>query len=545
MVFNILNNLTKVLNLLFPIMKLQLSTLLFFIPFLVCSQNIKFWAKADAKQVALGNYFELSYIVQNASLQDVEIPDFKDFIKKTDPVSSVNYQNNVKTEQISITLQAKKIGTFIIPPTKIKVNGVFQLTNPVSIEVVNQKLKNKGTTLFLEMSVENKVNYIGAPITLTIKSYSTIPIQSFSELNFPNLEHFISQEQSNFDDSPIKEIINGVAYETRVIKKFYLYPQKTGTLIINPLSINAFVKENEIDLKSIGLQSNELTLSIKKIPDNAPKEFNGAIGHYVMLCDFGKENTSRLKITIKGIGDIKRIHPPSIVHSDSIYILAPSLIQEKIENDTAQKVYEFILMAKQTCHSKVNVLFSYFDTEKNQYEVLKQEISLSLKATSQNMEQTDAQSNKNNANSNVSQNLLYLILIIPLLALIFYFYKKKPQIQEKISSEIIARTETELTIPIMSIAEVEYELQKGSVSLFYKRASLLLQNQLIKHYNLPKNSSRFSLLKALSQSDRKNLTEPIISFLNRCDAARFGGALETLDAKNDLVLLKDLLEKIS
>lgn len=527
-------------------MKFIFTTLLLFFSLFVFAQSMKFWAKADAKQVPLGGYFELSYVVQNASLEDIEIPNFKDFIKKTDPISSVSYQSGIKTEQISITLQSKKLGLFTIPAAKIKINGVFFLTNAVSVEVVKQGIKSEKVNMLVEMNVANKENYLGAPILLEIKSYSTVPIQSFSELSLPNLERFISQEISNLEDKPIKEIINGIEYETQIIKRYWLYPQTIGIVKISPLVINAFIKEKNLDLKSIGLQSNELTLNINKLPEHAPDGFKGVVGKYKLFCSFDKDNNARLRVMIKGIGDIKRIHAPSIIHSDSIDILEPNLLQEKIENDTSLKVYEFILMAKQNCQSNIKVVFPYFDTEKNQYQVLSQQLSINLKAVATNPISENTQPNEQIQHVNTNRKYLYLAFIISLLSLFFYFFKKdRLQKQEKIEKGISNNLEKKPINRTISIIEIERELQTGNTSLFYKNASLLIHSQLFTYFKLPRNSSRSTLINKLSQSDKKNLAEPINSFLDRCDAARFGAALEAFDAHKDLILLKEIMEKIS
>ena len=124
------------------------SFFFFFFATHLLSQNINFSARADAKQVPLGGYVEVSFTLQNASLEKPQLPDFRNFNVMSGPNkgSSITVINGVKTEEktISFTLQAKTLGVFTLAPARVIVNGKTYSTASLQIEVVKSSNVAKG-----------------------------------------------------------------------------------------------------------------------------------------------------------------------------------------------------------------------------------------------------------------------------------------------------------------------------------------------------------------------------------------------------------------
>jgi hypothetical protein len=127
---------------------------------------------------------------------------------------------------------------------------------------------------------------------------------------------------------PDRRVVNGVPYQTILLKRVALYPTRDGRLRIEPLRIESEVRPragNPRDpfyayrsrFRSMDVTSNALDVDVRRLPAGAPDSFTGAVGNYA----FSRQHTATtlqtgdpLNITfdIEGRGNFAMIDAPEI-----------------------------------------------------------------------------------------------------------------------------------------------------------------------------------------------------------------------------------------
>jgi len=102
-------------------------------------QSPRFTVNVSTDSVLWGNYFKVTFSIENAPGVQFEAPDFPDFYIVSGPNMSSSFSliNGVSTQSISYTyfLEPKAIGVFYIQPASIESGGEVLETLPIQIKV--------------------------------------------------------------------------------------------------------------------------------------------------------------------------------------------------------------------------------------------------------------------------------------------------------------------------------------------------------------------------------------------------------------------------
>ena len=123
----------------------------------------------------------------------------------------------------------------------------------------------------------------------------------------------------NHIDSRVE--LGGKVYLTRTLQRMALFPQREGSLGIEPLTLQvSIVKENRgrgadndpfgqlfssPDLEQKVITANALIFNIKPLPNNAPANFSGGVGDFQASFSISKteattDDALSLRLTITG-----------------------------------------------------------------------------------------------------------------------------------------------------------------------------------------------------------------------------------------------------
>ncbi len=293
-------------------------------------------------------------------------------------------------------------GTLTIRQASVEINGQVYKTNPIKITVTNaveqprdpndapQISSNDAIHLVAEVS---KVNpYVNEPITVVYKLYFSynIGITNWRELNKPKYNDFWSQ---NID---IKQLVaeegkyNGERYRFVVLRKTVLYPQKSGKLEIEPLSLDIDVQlptnrrnifgQVQIVEDNKRVSAGSKTINVKALPDaGKPQDFSGAVGHFTFNAIPSKTNLKSgesldLKVAVSGSGNLKLFSLPKPVVPNSFEMYDP-VHTEKVEtplsgmNGQISDLYTIIPQFKGKYPIKP-MTFTYFDLGSAKYKTI-------------------------------------------------------------------------------------------------------------------------------------------------------------------------------
>lgn len=384
------------------------------------AQDLTLKASTNMTTVGVTDNFtyELEISGSYKSLPDPTIPDFAGFEVLSGPNVSTSFQiinfdmNASKT--YSFILSPSKTGKFIIPSATVEFKGKKYQSNSITITATttnqSQTTQNQGNrsgsqnqsgdlsnSLFLKAVPSKTSVFINEQVNVSYKIYFRVKIRNPEYVKLPETIGFWVEEYPIKGELPIsQEVVNGVQYNVVEIKKMALFPSKSGDLTVTPLQLRSHVQTlqqrrdpfNIFDdffdspfgrMISKELISNELTINVKPLPQNAPNDFSGLVGDFRLLSELDKTEVPSneavsLKLKITGTGNLKVLNEIPVKAPVNFEIFEPK-IKNDINRDgtylSESKEFEYIMIPRVPGEYKINpVQLSYFDPFKKQYKIL-------------------------------------------------------------------------------------------------------------------------------------------------------------------------------
>src|SRR5258707_9481772 len=247
--------------------KLKIAVLLLMFVAGAHAQDVSLVGAVDRTELASGDQLQLTFSLSGTtSPKNFRPPALDDFLVLSGPNQSTNVQfvNGSVSQSISFTyiLQPKKEGKFTIGAASIEMNGKTLQSEPIKITVTkgappaagtqskkgsadeSQELgKQIGDNLFLKVIVDKTHLVQGEQITATYKLYNRVSLANLSYSRTPSLTGFWSEDIEEIKQVQFtREALNGKQYNVAVLKKVALFPQRPGTLEIDPMQVTCVVQ---------------------------------------------------------------------------------------------------------------------------------------------------------------------------------------------------------------------------------------------------------------------------------------------------------------
>ena len=262
-----------------------------------------------------------------------------------------------RNSQTSYTyiLQARKTGTFTLPPASAKVRGNAIQSKAVSIQVVDngsrpsqgasaddtqqegaanaRQQRSEEPDIFMRLSLSRSSVVVGEPVTATLKIYHRTNLVGFENAKFPSFNGFWSQEvesPSNIEFQ--REQVDGKMYNAAVLRRWVIIPQKSGDQTLDPAEIVCLVNtqrrrstgsifddffENDYVTTRQRVYTGAPTLHVSALPAGAPASFGGGVGNFTVQARLSKDSlkthdAASLLVTISGKGNIALLEAPKL-----------------------------------------------------------------------------------------------------------------------------------------------------------------------------------------------------------------------------------------
>ena len=315
--------------------------------------------------------------------------------------SWINGKSSFNKSYIYILLPTQK-GQLTIKQAAIEINGQIYKTSPVKINVTNAveipKDPNEAPAvsaddnIYLVADISKSNPYLNEPITVVYKLYFSysIGISNWRELNKPKYNDFWSQ---NIDIKQLKAeegMFKGERYRYVVLRKTVLYPQKSGKLEIEPLSldIDCQVPSNRRNFwgqpimveDSKRVSAGSKIINVRALPENGkPVDFSGAVGQFDFKVNPSKttlKNGESLDLTLSviGKGNLKLFSLPKPVVPTALEMYDPvheENVSTPLTGMTGRITDKYTIIPQYKGSYQIKPLsFSYFDLASGRYKTI-------------------------------------------------------------------------------------------------------------------------------------------------------------------------------
>lgn len=554
---------------------------MFFMTLVMNAQDnaVTFQMKLSKEKLGINERLRVEFVM-NKDGDDFTPPDFTGFRVLMGPSQSLSsiFINGVRSfsKTYSYTLAPTARGKFTIKQASIVIDGktykslgkqveVTAAVDKPSDQMTVDDFANDNLHLVAEVSKANP--YLNEETSVVYKLYISplLRVSNYRPLDNPKYNNFWSQDipiqRQNIENGTYK----GKAYRFVVLKRVVLYPQKSGKLEIEPLSLDVTVDvpTNKRDFfggrmysqTNKTVSAGRRTINVKNLPSaGRPSNFGGAVGQFDFTVSTSKTSLNASEslqaiIKVNGKGNLKLFQLPEPELPGSLEVYDPEFnenVRTKLSGMQGMVSNSYTIVPTfKGKYPMPSISFTYFNPKTEKYNTINSKeilinviegpsnASVSATSSSNNTKQTVVSTGNQFGFIKLKPNLrtigsnyffgskyfyvwwLSPLLLIPLAIL---FRKKRDAIASDIDGNKIKRA-NKLARKYLS----EAKKTLGKKDAFYVSLEKALHNYL--KAKLKIETSEFSkdkIISLLSKKDVDNAAQDgFLGLLTNCEMARY------------------------
>ena len=362
--------------------------------------------------VVIGTAFQVQYVLTDLPpASTVQPPSFEGFTVVSGPHSykgTTTVDGRPRSiENITYTLVPNRVGTLPVGGISLRLrNGSEERSADASVQVIDKQAASYQSrssytdvnlyapgeksdveqlireNLFVRAVASRTSCFVGEPIVVSFTLYSRL--QSNSEvINFPSLYGFSAIDMINTAQAHHSvETINGQVFNTALLRKIQLFPDQSGTLVIDPLQLRNEIEfgdgQKQVLVRNIASQP--LSITVKPLPRPAPEDFAGAVGQYRLAARLVNEHITasgggKLLVRISGTGNMGQWTAPPVEWPAGFDVFEPE-VKDSLNktssplSGTRELTYVFTTN-KRGRYRLAPVAFTFFDPRTASYITLR------------------------------------------------------------------------------------------------------------------------------------------------------------------------------
>jgi len=391
--------------------------------------QIKFDANVSKTRLGINERLRIDFEM-NKDGDNFNPPNFEGFRVVGGPNQAVSNswingkRSYSKTYSYFLAPQSK--GNLKIGQATIEIDGQTYKTLPIDVQVTaavsvpkdgNNAEYVATENVHLVAEVSNSNPYLNEAITVVYKMYVSHDVSitsNWREIDTPKYADFWSQNIDAKGNYKIYEgKFNGEDYRYVILRTTVLYPQKTGELNIEPLTLDIPIdvpgSRRDLFGRRLTTRVNKTisagnrTINVKPLPDDGkPDNFTGAVGDFNFAVTTNKNTLDaneslELNTKVTGNGNLQLFQLPSAKFPSSLEVYEP------VRNDQVRTVRTGMTGSISETYTVVPqfkgiypirpINFSYFDPKTETYKsISSEEIIINVEngpVTAQQVETTD------------------------------------------------------------------------------------------------------------------------------------------------------------
>lgn len=557
--------------------------------------------------VSVGESFTLTYTL-NSQGTDFRGPRLTGFDVISGPFtstsSSIQSYNGRTTVSVHYSfqyiLQANREGTFDIPPATVNVDRRTITSNSITIKVMKTGTAQPGNSqgqqygnsqqqsnvqtgpndVMLKAYVSNTNPLQGEGISVTYKIFTKVPVSQIMFSKEPSFPGFWSQSLTKEKEKlqQYTQVIDGQQYIVADLRKYTLFPLKSGRLTIEPLEMvcqaqikrqsksrtgdpffddffnDSFFNTSYTPVEK-SLRASPLVINVKPLPSaGVPGDFAGAVGNFTFHTELDRTRVKtneaiNLKCVVSGEGNLQLIDKLNFTFPPDFETYDPKVsndIRSSEKGVSGSQVFEYLIIPRKPGKFILKAVpFSFFDLKKMKYVTLTSpEYTIEVEKgtgeaanityTGSNHEEikyigSDIRHIKNQAfdvrksGEYFFGSLAFLLWLVIPLALFFIFIILFRKFSKRRSDVVLMKNLRATKIARKRLRKAELFLKEQKQEEFYVEISQALWGYLGDKFSLPVAELSIDNVKQtlISKQVSEDLIQNFIDTLNNTEYARF------------------------
>ena len=317
--------------------------------------QVKFNAKVSKRQLGVNERLRVDFEM-NRDGDNFNAPSFEGFRVVGGPNQSVsNSWINGKrsySKTFSYFLSPQSKGTLKVGQATIEIAGETFKTSPIEVRVTaavripkdgNDAEYLASENVHLVAEISNSRPYLNEAITVVYKMYVSHDVSitsNWRETNIPKYADFWSQNIDSKGNYKVFEgKYNGEDYRYVILRTTVLYPQKTGKLNIEPLTLDVPIdvpgSRRDLFGRRVTTRVNKTisagnrSINVRPLPvEGKPDNFTGAVGKFTFTVTSNKNELDaneslELSTKVSGNGNLKLFQLPKAKLPSSLEVYEP------------------------------------------------------------------------------------------------------------------------------------------------------------------------------------------------------------------------------
>ena len=364
--------------------------------------QVSFTTEVSREKLGINERLKVEFIIDRDA-DNFKAPSFNGFKVIAGPNQSVEqsyvYGKSSFKKTYSFYLQPLKRGKLEIGQAEIEYQGKNYKSPPETVEVTaavdnpnspaSVARSQMADAIHLVAEVSKSKPYLNEGVYIVYKLYvdRNVNLRNYRPVDEPSFKDFWSQN-IDIDQLEFKEgEYAGMPYRYVELRKTILYPQKTGELSVEPLTIAVSVEvptnrrdifgRRQYELVEKTFSAKTRTFNVQPLPDEGkPFNFTGAVGQFDVNLTQSKNElkvNESLSATLKisGNGNLNLFNPPKLEVPTAIEVYDPERIDRVNTNASGMNGYiseKYTLVPqRQGNYTIKGVEFSYFDPITSEY----------------------------------------------------------------------------------------------------------------------------------------------------------------------------------
>ncbi len=340
-------------------------------------QMTRFDVETGTRTPLVNQPFKVSFILTNGSGKGFEAPQFTGVKVIGGPSTSrsttiVNGKRS-STSSWTYEVMATQEGRCIIGEARVKVGKAIYRTDEVILDAQKPRAGSKSQEpLMVKALLDTSTYYRGDQVTI---SYKLLARKSVNGVSVLSEDDYLGMEPIVTDRQFAQQVeeIDGVEYNTLILRQVRLTPSKLGRYELDPIILRLQVPDGS--RSSFFRRSTAYTVTSQPISFtmiDLPIQEEVAVGRFTVSLRADNQrirlsDALQLTVQVRGQGNLDLLGAPDMMGLEAFDVFDPDVVEKSDEYVNgiirSSREYVYALVPKQAGVSRVQARIRYFDRD--------------------------------------------------------------------------------------------------------------------------------------------------------------------------------------